>query len=276
MYPSGSQSTPLARSPAFLDASLSLSALDEVRFGIRTARAHGLTASRLPDVLLFCQSNDVRLLIARSQGTDAATMRVAQETGLRLMDVLMYWMSDLRQIRSDEALSPHHVRPLGRGEAELVRQIALKAFHGYGGHYHADPRLDDRLCDQVYGDWAYRSCAGDSPDHVIVTEVDGRLAGFATAKMVHGEGLSVLSGVDPAFRRRGVYRSLNIARMQWFRSQGAARMWSPTLAANVATQRTYVKAGLVHSHACYTFHKWFDEEDRARFDRRVRGDPARS
>jgi GNAT superfamily N-acetyltransferase len=194
------------------------------------------------------------------------------------MDVLAYWVADLRR---PSAPAPHArtclVRPLRSGEADAVRQTALNAFRGYFGHYHADARLDKRLCDEAYGDWAYRSCAEDSPDAVIVAEVDGRIAGFATARIVaDDEGLALLSGVDPVLRRRGIYSALHAGRMEWCRSQGADRMWSPTLAGNVATQRTYLQAGLMPSHACYTFHRWFDEDDRARADERLGGDRRRA
>jgi GNAT superfamily N-acetyltransferase len=250
---------------------VALSALDEARFGIRTARAHGVTAETLPHVLAFCHQHDVRLLIARSQRADIETLRSAQAARLRLMDVLMYWVADLTT-PAPVFDSPCVVRPLRRGEADAVRQTALNAFRGYFGHYHADPRLDNRLCDEAYADWVYRSCSGDSPDGVIVADVDGHIAGFASARVVNGEGLALLSGVDPSLRRRGIYRSLHAGRMQWCRSQGADRMWSPTLAANVTTQRAYVQAGLVYSHACYTFHRWFDEDDRAGFDEHLSGD----
>jgi GNAT superfamily N-acetyltransferase len=150
------------------------------------------------------------------------------------------------------------IRPFRRGEADAVRRTARKAFRGYFGHYHADPRLDSRLCDEAYADWAYRSCSGESRDGVIVAEVDGHIAGFATARVVNGEGVALLSGVDPALRRRGIYRSLCAARLRWCRNEGVERMWSPTLAGNVTTQRVYAQLGLIHEHACYTFHRWFD------------------
>lgn len=249
--------------PVAVGAPASLSPLDEARYGIRTARAAAFTALMLPAIIDFCGAEGVRLLIARSADTDPETMRAARSAGLRLMDALMYWVADLSRLPRERPRPQLHVRPAGAAEAPVVRDVAIRAFRGYTGHYHSDPRLDAALCDEAYGDWAARSCADESPDRVMVAEIDGRVAGFTTARLDAGaEGHAVLSGVDPAFRRRGLYTGLHLGRMEWLREQGAVRMWSPTLATNAVTQRTYVKTGLVHGYACCTFHRWFDDDRR--------------
>ena len=153
-------------------------------------------------------------------------------------------------------------RPVRPGDDEQVRQVAAESFRGYFGHYHADPRLDSRLCDEVYVSWAVRSCLSrEVAGEVLVAELDGRVAGMATLRMNDSEeGEGVLFGVAPAAQGHGIYRSFMIRAMEWCRAQGATRMVVSTQITNLAVQKVWTRVGFEPSHAYYTFHKWFDRE----------------
>jgi GNAT superfamily N-acetyltransferase len=240
-----------------------MSVSDEARFGIRVARAPALTSTILPAALGFCREQDVRLLIARVHRTDRATLQALRSAGFIQMDALMCWSADLQRVDPAPAEPPVCVRSHRSGEADAVRTVALRAFRGYLGHYHADARLDPAACDALYADWAYRSCGAASLDHMLVAEVEGRIAGFGSVRLVDSdEAIAVLGGVDPAFRESGVFSALVNGRLSWCKTQGAARIYSTTLATNTASQRAYIKAGLRPSHPAFTFHKWFDEAER--------------
>src|SRR5258706_1514307 len=55
--------------------SISCSEVDQKRFGVRTAKALGVTAHVLPQMVSFCHAHQVRLLIARSSADDSHAAR---------------------------------------------------------------------------------------------------------------------------------------------------------------------------------------------------------
>jgi len=237
-----------------------ISSLDEQRFGVRTAKALGVTTSNLPAVLQFCAENDVALLIARCSVDDLPAAHAMERAGFLLMDTLVYWSRDLVDKSLPNDSGPALIRPIRPDEAGEVKRIAGEAFRGYFGHYHADERLDNAACDEVYSDWAYRSCiSAEMADFVLIAELENNIVGFATGRLNNPkEGEGVLSGVAPDYRGRGIHRSLMIGRLRWFHQHGAERMVISTQVTNVAAQNSWLRLGFEPSHALYTFHKWFD------------------
>lgn len=237
-----------------------LSAIDEARFGIRTARVSHVTGDSLPSVMRFCRSHDVRLLIARCKASDLGVAQAMERVGFLLMDTLVYYARDLLRSPIPADIGKVPVRPIQPGEEGDVRQVAADSFRGYFGHYHADERLDRAKCDEAYIDWAFRSCVlPDVADQVLVANLEGRVSGFATLRLNSAdEGEGVLFGVASWAQRRGIYRSFMVQGMQWCLSKGATRMVTSTQITNIAVQKVWTRLGSEPSHAYYTFHKWFD------------------
>ena len=239
---------------------VSLSAIDEERFGIRTARASGITLMALPRVLELCQAKAVKLLIARCPVKEISAAQAMEREGFSLMEALIYYTRDLTRlpIPADQGEVP--VRPMHAGEEEQVKVIAAASFKGYFGHYHADPRLDRAKCDEVYTSWAVRSCVSRQVAHeVLVADDAGQLMGFATLRLNSAEeGEGVLFGVAPEAQGGGIYRSFMIRSMEWFLAQGRTRQVVSTQIVNLAVQKVWTQVGFVPSHAFFTFHKWFD------------------
>ena len=241
-------------------APATLSELDEKRFGIKTAKALGVTAATLPGVLQFCIDHDVVLLIARCSADNLCAAQAMERAGFLLMDTLVYWSRDLvhTPLPDDKGRAP--IRPVRPGEAEQVRQVAAAAFRGYFGHYHADERLDDEKCDEVYADWAYRCATSrESTDEVLVAEIGGNIAGFMTVWMNSAEeGELGVAGTAREARGQGVYSSLILGCLEWCKAHGVHTAIASTQIYHTAVQRVWAKAGFLPSHALYTFHKWFD------------------
>jgi hypothetical protein len=139
-----------------------LSPLDRERFGVVTARWDAASDAELADALAFCREHDVELLIARCDTSDATAAHGLERAGALLMDTMIHFACDPARRPSDDAEAPP-IRSAAREDATQVREIAGEAFRGYVGHYHADPRLDRAAADEVYPDWAYRSCLTRDP-----------------------------------------------------------------------------------------------------------------
>jgi ribosomal protein S18 acetylase RimI-like enzyme len=238
---------------------VSLSALDQERFGIVTARDSLFTAETLTDALRFCQENAVQMLVARCTSDDLPAAQAMEKAGGRLMDTLVYYARDLDRPFPEQGGSVP-LRLLRPGDSAGVCQVAAESFRGYLGHYHADPLLDRAKCDEVYVSWAERSCLDRAAaSTVLVAEDSGRITGFLTIlERSPEEQEIILNGVDPAVQRRGIYRALVLAAMSHAQRNGARRLTVSTQLTNTVVQRTWTKLGFEPFRSYYTFHLWFD------------------
>ena len=239
---------------------IALSPLDTSRFGVCTARADALTAEGLAGALDFCRSQNVDLLIGRCRVDDAATVHRLEAAGFLLMDTLVYYR---RNLASSPATDPGdgRIRLLREGEAEQVEAIARECFRDYGGHYHADPRLDRRACTEVYASWARTSCQQHGASRFVLVADDGRgLVAFSTFSLSPvDEGELLLGAVSPRARGSGLYRLLTLSGMYRLQSSGANRFVTSTYLGNWGAQASWAAAGLSPHAAYHTFHRWFDK-----------------
>lgn len=236
-----------------------LSAIDEERFGVRTAIVRSLACDDVDRVLQECRDEGVELLVARCPVSDLVTAQALERAGAGLMDTLVYYTRKLDlPIPADTGSTT--IRPVRRDtDAPAVAAIAAEAFAGYTGHYHADPRLSQTACDAAYVSWAERSVLDPGvADEVLISEHDGRLVGFATLRINSPEEAEgVLFAVAPAAQGRGIYRSFMVRGLDWAVGTGAQTMVVSTQVQNVAVQKVWVRVGFEPAYAAYTFHKWF-------------------
>lgn len=237
-----------------------LSAIDEERFGVRTVRASEVTFETLPAVIEFCRSHDAVFLIVRCPTTDLQAVQTMEQQGFLLMDTLVVSTRNLQNPPLPADTGEVLIRAIRPGEENAVKHIAAVVYRDYMGHYHADTRLDRARCDETYVSWAERSCASpEVADHVLVADLNGAIVGFFTLKLIsRDEGQAILSGVLPEARNRGLYRSFMIRSMEWFLTQGAARMVVATQITNIAVQKVWARVGFEPNRAYYTLHKWFE------------------
>ena len=241
------------------DQATELSPLDETRFGVMSARARLVTTKNLPAVLAFCAANQVKFLVARCPTTDISAAHAMEAAGFRLMETLLYLRFDLKTSPIPINKSNVLIRPVQPNEVSRVGALAHAAFTNYYGHYHADPKLDPQKSTEVYVDWAKRCCTDPAAANlVLVAEAEGELVGFRALRVnspIQGE--FILAGVNPEFRRRGIYRAFIIEGLKWCREQGLEEVLNSTHVANVAVQRACLRAGFEPAYSWYTFHKWF-------------------
>lgn len=236
-----------------------LSNIDKERFGVTTVKTPLMKVEDIPYVLDFCDKQHAEFLIARCKTSDLDTVHEMERLGFLLMDTLVYFQKNLEKKTFPYDNSKILIRPLSNGEELIVKDIATNSFKRYFGHYHADRRLSRDECDKVYIDWAYKSCISkDASNHVLIAELGGDIAGFATLRMndsIEGEG--VLFGVSPFCQGKGIYRLLMIGGMNWCVSEELSKMIVSTQITNVAVQKVWTRLGFEPSYSYYTFHKWF-------------------
>lgn len=239
---------------------VALSSIDEERFGIKSARATIDSPGALAETLDFCRANQVIFLVARCPAAALHTVHAMEREGFLLMDTLLYYMRHLDKPPIPEDNGEALIRSIRPGEEHVVHAIATDSFQGYFGHYHADERLPDTLCDEVYISWAVRAClSSEVADEVMIAEIEGKPAGFFVMRLLNDEeSEGMLAGIARWARRRGIYHSFLIKILEWSQRQGVQRMRFSTQVTNVPSQNAWVRVGAELSYAYYTFHKWFD------------------
>lgn len=238
---------------------VTISEIDQERFGVRTARAPAVTEDCLPQVLRFCHQNNVDLLIARCSVADLRTARLCEDLGFRIMDTLLYYAKRLRECDLPGEETSAEVRPMRTEEKDLIEGIARTAFADYPSHYYADPRLDRERCLEVYPSWAVRCSEMHDDNHqVLVALTRSQIAGFGALRMNSGEEAEgILFAVAPDFRGQGVFRELMVHSMRWGLRRGATRMLYSTQLQNERVHRPLAQMGFSIQRGAYTFHKWF-------------------
>ena len=92
------------------DLPIFLSAIDEERFGIKTAKVEKVELQDIPNVLRFCEENNVRLLLARCPTSDLPAVQELERKGFLLMDTLIYYSCNLRENPPPEYVSEIRIR----------------------------------------------------------------------------------------------------------------------------------------------------------------------
>ena len=241
-----------------------ISKLDSERFGINVAKAVDFSQSDLDEINTFCNTENIDLIIARVSTNDIAIAQKLEDDDYRLMDTLVYYKFDYAKKPAPPNIDSYYVENVSGNvnAASEISDIARQAFHGYFGHYHADPRLDKAICDDIYVDWAYRSCVDpEVSSAVLAAFVDEEIAGFITLKTRSaGLGEIVLNGVSPKHQKRRVYQSLVFSGMDWLHDRSMNQVIVSTQLNNISVQKVWARLGFEMDHSYYTFHKWFQRK----------------
>jgi GNAT superfamily N-acetyltransferase len=237
-----------------------ISPLEQERFGVKAARADNITVPDLAGVDVFCEDNDVEMLIARVSVHHLDAVQQMESDGYRLMDTLVYYEFDYARKDMPELDDTHPIYKIKPEDADRAAFIARQSFERYVGHYHADPRLDDDLCDAVYMDWANRT-ARDETEHATfgAKNQTDELVSFTAVRMNNpDEAEAVLHAVAPEAQRQGIYSAMIYHNIHWGHQQGAERLIISTQITSTVVQKVWARVGFEFDRAYYTFHKWFD------------------
>jgi ribosomal protein S18 acetylase RimI-like enzyme len=229
------------------------SAIDSDRFGARIYRVATDSLDEARAVRAFVSANRVDMIIARCPTTAIDVAQLWESEGFYLTDTIVYFNGGTRQF---EEQAPEGTRLLDDADLRSLEAVAQAGFTDFGGHYHADPRLDDDQATAAYVDWTLR-CARDPTFEVWVAGRTGDVTGFlALQRQPDRRGEIVLNAVAPDSQRRGIYESLVRAAGASCRRQGITELVASTQITNVAPQKVWARCGLEPRSSFYTFHRW--------------------
>ena len=219
--------------------------------------------SLLAEALHHCEAKAVRHISVRVDTQNIACLHALETSRFDIIENVVTWSFDLRCTRLPNVPDEIVIRPYQPADREDILEITRDSFRGYRGRYHLDPRLDRAIADEVYVDWARKSCDGYA-DQVYVAESDGSLAGMITCKMHRNDngrsqaelGELVLGCIGSHARGKGIYSALIVQGLQWCQGQGATIVAVTTNVNNLHVQWAWCKLGFRLTSSRFTFHRW--------------------
>jgi GNAT superfamily N-acetyltransferase len=234
------------------------SPIDSDRFSIEVARITLAPGDRLDPDGPPIDGGAFDLVIARCSADDLAGAAALEAAGARLMDVHVGF--DRALTDADAVLDPadEPVDVATVDDADEVAALCRTAFSGSAGHYHADPRLPDDRCTEVYADWGRRLTLDPAVTAVVQRGADGAIVGLATVAVdpMLGRATVALDAVREDHRGTGTFSRLGRQRLALARRGGAGRIWTAVHLQNVASCRANERLGFRIASAELTFHVW--------------------
>jgi len=238
-----------------------LSELDTMRFGIPIATASLDAQDEILSVIKWCESKQVKMLIARCPTDEVHLIQNMEKMGFYLTDTLVYYQCQSIINNINPALDEYSWRLASAEDAESVERLAAKTFHGYFGHYHADSRLNKIDADLVYSSWASNSCKGGVFSDVVFLICQGKkIVAFLSMKKNDSETCEIiLNGVDPLYQGKGLYTFLISLAKKWALEKKNKQILVSTQVTNIAVQKVWCRHGFEPLKSFYTLHKWFSK-----------------
>ncbi len=246
-----------------------VSAIDSQRFGVTIAKVDHFSEDIPADVHAL-RDLGVQLVISRVSSSNVELINALEDEGFRLKDTQLTFEYSLHKQGNEAEGGADRVS--GPSDSEItieqaveedtvrVGELAHDAFKGYG-HYACNSRLDSKQANEIYRDWATRSCLDKRvADHLFVAKVNATIAGFLSLKIVEENstklGIQHLGAVDPAFRSHGIFRLLILRCLALGHREGHPLQRTFLQSINVPVIRSYQKLGFKTAGSNHTMHAW--------------------
>ncbi len=227
-------------------------------FGRRVGRV--TTNTRAPDtvqlILEWCRARHIDCLYFLGGADDVNTVRLAEDSGFRLVDIRMTLERQLDGVRPAHGAGHEGtIRVCAPGDVPLLRSIASAAHRD--SRFYSDSNFPRELCDALYATWIEESCRGYA-DTVLVVELDGQPVGYVSCHQHPGSrGQIGLIGVGAGSQGKGLGGVLVNASLDWFAGRQMRRVTVVTQGRNIKALRLYQRCGFLVQSVQLWYHKWF-------------------
>jgi L-amino acid N-acyltransferase YncA len=227
----------------------------------RRATVHEVIAP----LMAACRARGIQHLSVRVDVADAETIQALEDAGFRMMDALATYIYPAKRPAPEPGKDMGVLRLYQPEDREQILDITREAYRGFRGRYHLDPHLPQDRSDELYVEWAKKSCDGEWADVVLVTENGkGELHGWASYRQIEPVstvgGTAIRGGGLGACRRDkpGAYAGLLRAATVRIHGGGAVTEMQ-TQIFNFATIRLYEAVETQFVRADYTLHAWLGD-----------------
>jgi hypothetical protein len=215
--------------------------------------------------LAGCRERGILHLSARIDVADAEAIQGLEDAGFRMMDALATYIYPLKRPAPEPGKEMGVLRLYRADDRDQILDITREAYRGFRGRYHLDPHLPQSRSDELYVEWAKKSCDGEWADVVLVAENGrGELHGWASYRQIEPVssvgGTAIRGGGLGACRRDkpGAYAGLLRAATVRIHGGGAVTEMQ-TQIFNFATIRLYEAVDTQFVRADYTLHAWLGQ-----------------
>jgi ribosomal protein S18 acetylase RimI-like enzyme len=235
-------------------------------FRCRIARVCGdsLTQEQAVQIDDWSRSHRVRGLYFLARADDPATVQTAEQHGFGLVDIrvtLECLMTNLPEPAHSGPPAGVSLRPVQSDDLPGLQAMART------GHkdtrFFSDSHFPRQRAEDLYSTWITLESQGRAQTVWVAASAANQPLGYVSCHLdaVRQEGQIGLVGVSPEARGRGVGRSLVLAALGWYRSQGAHKVTVVTQGNNQAAQRLYQQCGFLSRELQLWYHKWYPSLD---------------
>jgi ribosomal protein S18 acetylase RimI-like enzyme len=207
-------------------------------------------ARELRVVLTDARADGYAHLIFRSAAEDLASIWAAERSGLRLVDIGVDSTFSFDRTPLPEVPATPTVRAATPADMAALQDLAAVAF--VRSRFVVDPFFSPEANVLLHREWV-KNLFGGLAQAILVSEIDGRPAGFVSCSVGHGEARIPLIATGADHRRRGLGRALVAAALNWSAAQGVPVAHVKTQAHNYPALALYHRAGYVVTKTELTF-----------------------
>lgn len=231
-------------------------------FHCRIARVCGdtLTEERMISIDDWSRNQRIRGLYFLSRADDPVTIKTAGQHGFELVDIRITF--ECVPLNSHTPAHPAPpagigIRPVQPGDLPALQAIA-RTVHRETRFFH-DSHFPQQRAEDLYATWITQESEGHAQIVWVAASEANQPWGYLSCHLDKDrrEGQIGLVGVSPEVRGKGIGKSLVLAALGWFKTQGAQTVTVVTQGNNRAAQRLYQRCGFLSRDLQLWHHKWY-------------------
>jgi len=210
----------------------------------------------------WCRSHRIRCLYFLSRADEPTTIQTAEKHGFGLVDIRATFDCVINSHRPANDPGPGiSIRPFQADDLPALQSIA-RAVHG-DTRFFKDSHFPRQRAEDLYSTWITSDTQGRAQSVWVAASVANEPLGYISCYLdsVSRQGQIGLVGVSPQARRKGIGKSLVLAALGWFRTQGVVAVTVVTSGGNLAAQRLYQQCGFRSQDLQIWYHKWYPISD---------------
>lgn len=246
-----------------MDVEKYISDIDTARFGFKIAKINDFD-SDIGMLLTQFKKSGIKLIISRINSGNIKLINELEDFNFRIKDTQLTVSHNMEntELLFDEfsKIKDVIIQEAQENDVDDVANLSFNSFRGYG-HYAADNRMDIEKSNDIYKDWARRSCIDKKvADYMFVAKVGNKVVGFLSLKIERENekifGIQHLGAVDKNYRNYNVFRLLILKCLMNGIESKHDWQQSFLLSTNYPVLRSYLKLGFKISGSNHTLHCW--------------------